>query len=106
MEYRVDELAAAAGVAVDTIRFYQSQRLLPPPARRGRVVWYDQTHLDRLRRIRDLKRHELLAERGIGAGHRTGRADLDLGERGRRHQRNGGNGQRAVQFLHPSLPVD
>lgn len=59
MEYRVDELAAAAGVAVDTIRFYQSQRLLPPPARRGRVVWYDQTHLDRLRRIRDLKRQRL-----------------------------------------------
>ncbi len=59
MEYRVDELAAAAGVAVDTIRFYQSQQLLPAPARRGRVVWYDQTHLDRLRRIRDLKRQRL-----------------------------------------------
>ncbi len=59
MEYRVDELAAAAGIAVDTIRFYQSQRLLPPPARRGRVVWYDETHLDRLRRIRDLKRQRL-----------------------------------------------
>ena len=59
MEYRVEELAAAAGVAVDTVRFYQSQRLLPPPARRGRVVWYDESHLDRLRRIRDLKRQRL-----------------------------------------------
>jgi DNA-binding transcriptional MerR regulator len=62
MEYRVEELAAAAGVAVDTIRFYQSQRLLPPPARRGRVVWYDDGHLERLRRIRDLKRQRLTLE--------------------------------------------
>jgi len=59
MEYRVEELAAAAGVAVDTVRFYQSQHLLPPPVRRGRVVWYDERHLDRLRRIRDLKRQRL-----------------------------------------------
>jgi len=59
MEYRVEELAAAAGLAVDTVRFYQSQHLLPAPARRGRVVWYDESHLDRLRRIRDLKRQRL-----------------------------------------------
>jgi DNA-binding transcriptional MerR regulator len=59
MEYRVEELAAAAGVAVDTIRFYQSQRLLAPPVRRGRVVWYGADHLERLRRIRDLKRQRL-----------------------------------------------
>jgi DNA-binding transcriptional MerR regulator len=62
MEYRVEELAAVAGVAVDTIRFYQSQRLLAPPARRGRVVVYDDAHLDRLRRIRDLKRQRLTLE--------------------------------------------
>jgi DNA-binding transcriptional MerR regulator len=59
MEYRVEELAAAAGLAVDTVRFYQTQRLLPPPDRRGRVVWYDDGHLERLRRIRDLKRQRL-----------------------------------------------
>ena len=62
MEYRVDELAAAAGVAVDTVRFYQSQRLLSSPVRRGRVVWYDDSHLERLRRIRDLKRQRLTLE--------------------------------------------
>ena len=62
MEYRVEELAAAAGVAVDTIRFYQAQRLLEPPVRRGRVVWYGDDHLDRLRRIRDLKRQRLTLE--------------------------------------------
>lgn len=62
MDYRVEELAAAAGVAVDTIRFYQSQKLLPPPVRRGRVAWYDDGHLERLRRIRDLKRQRLTLE--------------------------------------------
>jgi DNA-binding transcriptional MerR regulator len=62
MEYRVEELAATAGVAVDTVRFYQSQRLLPPPTRRGRVVVYEDAHLDRLRRIRDLKRQRLTLE--------------------------------------------
>ncbi|MGH2773392.1 MAG: MerR family transcriptional regulator [Actinomycetota bacterium] len=56
MRYRVDELAARCGLSVDTIRFYQTKALLPPPERRGRVAWYDQDHLDRLRRIRDLKK--------------------------------------------------
>lgn len=52
MEYRVEELAAGAGVSVDTVRFYQGRGLLPPPRRRGRVAIYDDAHLARLRRIR------------------------------------------------------
>ena len=56
MRYRVDELAARCGLSVDTIRFYQTKALLAPPERQGRVAWYDQDHLDRLRRIRDLKK--------------------------------------------------
>src|SRR4030081_3679229 len=55
MEYRIEQLARAAGVAVDTIRFYQGKGLLDSPRREGRVTWYGQTHLDRLRRIRDLQ---------------------------------------------------
>lgn len=55
MRYRVDELASRCAVSVDTIRFYQSQRLLPVPAREGRVAWYSDEHADRLRRIRELK---------------------------------------------------
>ena len=55
MDYRVDELAAAADVSVDTVRFYQSKRLLPPPRREGRVAWYSDDHLDRLDRIRRLQ---------------------------------------------------
>lgn len=55
MEYRVEELAAATGVGVDTIRFYQGRGLIAPPERRGRVAWYGEEHAEQLRRIRALK---------------------------------------------------
>ena len=54
MEYRVEELAAAAGLPVDTIRFYQARGLLPSPQRVGRTAIYDEAHLERLRRVRSL----------------------------------------------------
>jgi DNA-binding transcriptional MerR regulator len=53
--YRVDELAALAGISVELLRSYQSRGLLPAPTHEGRVAWYDARHLERLRRIRDLK---------------------------------------------------
>jgi len=56
---RVEQLAAAAAVSVDTVRYYQSRALLPPPQREGRVAWYGAAHLQRLARIRDL------ADRGL-----------------------------------------
>src|SRR4030081_1556032 len=55
MEYRIEQLARAAGVAVDTIRFYQGKGLLDAPRRDGRVTWYGDTHVERLKRIRDLQ---------------------------------------------------
>jgi DNA-binding transcriptional MerR regulator len=55
MRYRVDELAAACGVSVDTVRFYQARGLLPPGQREGRVAWYAEEHRQRLARIRELK---------------------------------------------------
>lgn len=55
MRFRVDELAARAGVSVDTVRFYQGKGLLPPPGREGRIAWYSADHLSTLERIRDLK---------------------------------------------------
>jgi DNA-binding transcriptional MerR regulator len=54
MDYRVEEIAARAGVRVDTIRFYQFRGLLPRPRREGRIALYDDAHLERLRRIREL----------------------------------------------------
>lgn len=53
----IDELAAAAGLTVRTTRYYASLGLLPPPARRGRMAWYDDTHLARLEMIRALQGH-------------------------------------------------
>ena len=55
MEYRIEQLARTAGVAVDTIRFYQGKGLIEAPRRDGRVTWYGESHLARLRRIRDLQ---------------------------------------------------
>lgn len=50
-EYRVEELAEAAGIPVRTLRFYRERRLLPPPRRDGRIAWYSEDHLARLRTI-------------------------------------------------------
>ena len=40
MRYRVEQLASACDVSVDTVRYYQSRGLLPPPEKEGRVAWY------------------------------------------------------------------
>src|SRR5205807_2488097 len=55
MEYRIEQLARAAGVAVDTIRFYQGKGLLDSPRREGRVTWYGEAHVGRLKRIKELQ---------------------------------------------------
>ena len=55
MEYRIEQLARSVGVAVDTIRFYQGKGLLDAPRREGRVTWYGEGHLGRLRRIKELQ---------------------------------------------------
>jgi len=55
MEYRIEQLARTAGVAVDTIRFYQGKGLLEAPRREGRVTWYGDGHVERLRRIKELQ---------------------------------------------------
>ncbi|MBQ91220.1 MAG: hypothetical protein CL441_07355 [Acidimicrobiaceae bacterium] len=51
---RVEDLAAAAGLSVDTVRYYQRLGLLAPPRRVGRHAEYDDHHLDRLAEIRRL----------------------------------------------------
>lgn len=50
-EYRMAELAGKAGITVRTLRFYRERRLIHPPRREGRIAWYDETHLARLRTI-------------------------------------------------------
>ena len=53
-EYRIDELASRAGTTVRNVRAYQDRGLIPPPRRRGRVGWYSDEHLARLRLIGEL----------------------------------------------------
>jgi len=54
MQYKVEELAAATGIRVDTIRFYQAKGLIPAPSREGRHAIYGAPHLARIRQIRSL----------------------------------------------------
>ncbi|OMI39678.1 MerR family transcriptional regulator [Streptomyces sparsogenes] len=50
-EYRIAELAEEAGITVRTLRFYRERKLIPPPRREGRIAWYNDHHLARLRTI-------------------------------------------------------
>lgn len=59
--HNIDELAYLSGVPSRTIRFYNTQGLLPPPIMRGRVAFYDQEHLLILNIIKDLKEQQHLS---------------------------------------------
>jgi DNA-binding transcriptional MerR regulator len=75
----VEQLAAACNLSVDTIRYYQARGLVPPPAREGRVAWYDERHADRIREIRGLQAKGLTLaaiERVLGDGRSGPDADL------------------------------
>lgn len=51
----VEEVADEVGLTVRTIRYYQSEGLLPAPARVGREARYGDEHLERLRFISRLQ---------------------------------------------------
>jgi DNA-binding transcriptional MerR regulator len=53
-ELTIDELARRAGTTSRNIRAYQERGLLPPPRLAGRVGYYGEGHLARLRHIADL----------------------------------------------------
>lgn len=61
--YRIDDLAQASGVTVRNIRAYTERGLLPPGERVGRVVWFGESHVARLRVITSL------LERGYTSAH-------------------------------------
>ncbi|MCT9079951.1 MerR family transcriptional regulator [Streptomyces fulvoviolaceus] len=79
-EYRMEELAELAGITVRTLRFYRERKLIPPPRREGRIAWYDDHHLARLRTIAALleRGHTLtgIAELAEALDHGRGVADL------------------------------
>jgi DNA-binding transcriptional MerR regulator len=62
-DYRIDDLARAAGTTVRNVRVYQDRGLLPPPRREGRAGIYSEVHLGRLRLIGQL------LERGYTFAH-------------------------------------
>lgn len=51
----VEEVADAVGLTVRTVRYYQSQGLVPPPTRVGREARYGDEHVERLRLISRLQ---------------------------------------------------
>lgn len=67
---RIDDLARASGLTVDTIRYYQREGLLPPGERAGRHRVYGPQHLRRLARIRELqaRRFSIGAIRALVSG--------------------------------------
>ncbi|MFE4635991.1 MerR family transcriptional regulator [Streptomyces sp. NPDC056773] len=81
-EYRTEELAEAAGIPVRTLRFYRERKLLPPPRREGRIAWYDDHHLARLRTIAALleRGHTLGGIAELTVAFENGRDVGQLGE--------------------------
>jgi DNA-binding transcriptional MerR regulator len=54
-EYGLAELAEVSGVSERTIRYYQNERLLSKPAKKGRNALYTAEHRDRLAVITELR---------------------------------------------------
>jgi DNA-binding transcriptional MerR regulator len=58
--HTIDELAHLSALPSRTIRFYNTQGLLPPPVMQGRVAYYDEEHLVVLNIIKQLKEQQNL----------------------------------------------
>jgi DNA-binding transcriptional MerR regulator len=79
-EYTIDELASAARVPSRTIRFYQSRGALMAPEIRGRVAYYDATHLERLKLIAQLQDRGLRMDAIRDLVSSIDRGEVDLAE--------------------------
>ena len=53
--YTIGKLAEAAGTTPRTIRYYTTEKLLPPPLTEGRIALYTEAHCNRLKLIQRLK---------------------------------------------------
>ncbi|MFC8229967.1 MerR family transcriptional regulator [Streptomyces sp. NPDC057287] len=81
----MEELAREAGITVRTLRFYRERGLIQPPRREGRIAWYDDHHLARLRTVTGLleRGHTLNGIADLAATFDSGRdvaEVLGLGE--------------------------
>ena len=79
-EYRIDDLARAAGTTVRSLRVLHDRRLLPPPALRGRTGWYGDEHVARVRLVLSLQErgYTLAAIRALVAAWEEGRDLVDV----------------------------
>ncbi|MDP9826067.1 helix-turn-helix domain-containing protein [Kineosporia succinea] len=100
--FTIEELATAAGMTPRNVRAYRTKGLLAPPTRVGRTSRYQESHLRRLRDIRQLRDAGLPLKMIIDAAARgedlgpTGALWQAAGptavERGRRRMDGGGDG--------------
>lgn len=78
--YTIDELAAATRVPSRTIRFYQARGALMPPEIRGRVAYYGEPHVERLKLIAQLQDRGLRIDAISDLMKRIDKGELDLAE--------------------------
>lgn len=81
--YTVEELSRKVGMSPRNIRAHQARKLLPPPVRRGRVAYYDESHVRRLETIKGLQRQgfnlvSIEAMLGTHRADRAGGASLEI----------------------------
>ena len=76
----IDELSIATKVPSRTIRFYQSRGALMPPEIKGRVAFYGQAHIDRLKLIAQLQDRGLRIDAIRDLLASIDRGELDLAE--------------------------
>jgi len=78
--YTIDDLASISQVPSRTIRFYQSQGVLPKPEIKGRVAFYGQAHLERLELIASLQDRGLRIDAIRELVARMEKGELDIGQ--------------------------
>jgi DNA-binding transcriptional MerR regulator len=79
-EYTIDDLAAASKLPSRTIRFYQSRGALMPPEIRGRVAYYGDVHVERLKLIAQLQDRGLSIDAIRDLMTSIDKGELDLAE--------------------------
>ncbi len=88
--YKIEELAAEAGVSARTVRYYVQRGLLPAPEFRGKDTAYGRDHLIRLRAIKRLQEAHMpldeiqsrLAGMSDSELQRIAQGNVDIGGRG------------------------
>jgi DNA-binding transcriptional MerR regulator len=80
-ELSLEELADRCGVTARTVRYYQSQRVLPRPRKHGHYARYNTEHVQRLEHIAELQERGLKLEaiRAVLAHEDSGAAGDWLG---------------------------